>query len=240
MVGAPGPGLVDRRAVRRGVRCFSRWGRCPAYVSAVGARWDSVTYFIGSLFFTSAALPHLPRSGRRGARRPGQSRPPAVLRLPATAHRLVGNRGATRRDAVLQRQHRRRDEGQPDRADGTSACVAPRRRRLGLLPGGQRTGLVRGLPRLGRLAAPLLVLVDHAAQPARVRGLRRVRGGRLHQPGDRPAAERRAGEPGHPGRRGVLPRRRRCCCCRNGPRKPAARSPRRATAQAWRVRNRPP
>jgi hypothetical protein len=31
-------------------------GSVPAYVSAVGARWDSVTYFIGSLFFTSAAF----------------------------------------------------------------------------------------------------------------------------------------------------------------------------------------
>jgi hypothetical protein len=31
-------------------------GSVPAYVSAVGARWDAVTYFIGSLFFTSAAF----------------------------------------------------------------------------------------------------------------------------------------------------------------------------------------
>jgi hypothetical protein len=31
-------------------------GSVPGYVSAVGARWDSVTYFVGSLFFTSAAF----------------------------------------------------------------------------------------------------------------------------------------------------------------------------------------
>jgi hypothetical protein len=31
-------------------------GSVPGYVTAVGARWDSVTYFIGSLFFTSAAF----------------------------------------------------------------------------------------------------------------------------------------------------------------------------------------
>jgi hypothetical protein len=31
-------------------------GSVPAYVSAAGARWDSVTYFVGSLFFTSAAF----------------------------------------------------------------------------------------------------------------------------------------------------------------------------------------
>ena len=31
-------------------------GSVPGYLSAVGARWDSVTFFIGSLFFTSAAF----------------------------------------------------------------------------------------------------------------------------------------------------------------------------------------
>ena len=30
-------------------------GSVPGYVGAVGVRWDSVTYFAGSLFFTSAA-----------------------------------------------------------------------------------------------------------------------------------------------------------------------------------------
>ena len=56
LVGAPGPRMVDRRAVRRGIRAVRAWVRVPGYVSAVGARWDSVTYFIGSLFFTSAAF----------------------------------------------------------------------------------------------------------------------------------------------------------------------------------------
>jgi hypothetical protein len=31
-------------------------GSVPGYVSAVGASWDTVTYFVGSLFFTSAAF----------------------------------------------------------------------------------------------------------------------------------------------------------------------------------------
>jgi hypothetical protein len=31
-------------------------GSLPGYVSAAGARWDTVTYFVGSLFFTSAAF----------------------------------------------------------------------------------------------------------------------------------------------------------------------------------------
>ncbi|WP_074946658.1 hypothetical protein [Jiangella alba] len=31
-------------------------GSVPAYVSAVGTRWDTATYFVGSLFFTSASF----------------------------------------------------------------------------------------------------------------------------------------------------------------------------------------
>ena len=31
-------------------------GAVPGYASAVGARWDSVTFFIGSLFFTAAGF----------------------------------------------------------------------------------------------------------------------------------------------------------------------------------------
>jgi hypothetical protein len=31
-------------------------GSMPGYVSAVGARWDTATYFVGSLFFTSASF----------------------------------------------------------------------------------------------------------------------------------------------------------------------------------------
>jgi hypothetical protein len=31
-------------------------GALPSYVAAVGVRWDSVTFFLGSLFFTSAAF----------------------------------------------------------------------------------------------------------------------------------------------------------------------------------------
>jgi hypothetical protein len=53
-------------------------GSVPGYVTAVGARWDSVTYFIGSLFFTSAAFltyreavdSGAPGRGRGGSRWP--------------------------------------------------------------------------------------------------------------------------------------------------------------------------
>ena len=58
-------------------------------------------------------------------------------------------------------------------------------------------GLGRGLPWLDRLASPVLVLVDHAGQPDRIHCLRRVGHRRLHQPGDRPGAQRRAVESGY-------------------------------------------
>src|SRR5208282_5310205 len=93
------------------------------------------------------------------------------------------------------------------RAGRAPARVAARCLRLGLLPGGQRAGLVRGLPRLGRVAPPVVVLVDHPAQPDRVRRLRRVRGSRLYQPVDRQDPQRRADQPRHLHRRAVLPGR---------------------------------
>jgi hypothetical protein len=50
-------------------------GAVPGYASAVGTRWDTVTFFLGSLFFTAAGFltyreavdagPQLPGSGRR-------------------------------------------------------------------------------------------------------------------------------------------------------------------------------
>jgi len=107
----------------------------------------------------------------------------------------------------------------------------PRRRRLGLLPGGQRAGLVRGLPRLGRVAPAGVVMVDHPGEPDRLGGLRRIRCRRLHQPRDRPAAQRRALEPGHPGRCRVLPRRVRCCSCPSAPRNELSPDPGSRTAR---------
>ena len=113
-----------------------------------------------------------------------------------------------------------RATGRPVRAGRAPARVAARCRRLGLLPGGQRAGLVRGLPRLDRLAPPVVVMVDHPGQPDRVGRLRRVRRGRLHQPGTGQlhnasgrtwalSSVRCASSPG------------RCCSCPNAPRKPA-------------------
>ncbi len=50
-------------------------GAVPGYASAAGTRWDAVTFFIGSLFFTAAVFltyredvdagPHQPGTARR-------------------------------------------------------------------------------------------------------------------------------------------------------------------------------
>ena len=139
-----------------------RFPDTPALPGPSGIRSPTLWFTV----FHHRLIPELPGSSRR---RPGHAEPraPALFRLPAEADRLVGHRGATRRDPVLQRQHRRGHGDRPIRADGSPACVATGCCRLGLLPGVQRPGLVRDLPRLGRVAPPVLFLVDHAAQPGR-------------------------------------------------------------------------
>ena len=73
-------------------------GSVPGYTSVVGAVGDTVTYFIGSLFFTTASF--FP-TGRRSTPPRWQSRAPAFFVYQPRADRLVGDRGATRRDRVL-------------------------------------------------------------------------------------------------------------------------------------------
>jgi hypothetical protein len=70
-------------------------GTVPAYVAAVGTRWDSVTFFVGSLFFTTAgfltyreAVDAAPRSG--ATRRRFFVFQPRRIDWWATAVQLVG------------------------------------------------------------------------------------------------------------------------------------------------------
>jgi hypothetical protein len=77
-----------------------------------------------------------------------------------------------------------------------------------VLPDRERAGLVRGLPRLGRVAAEVAGLVDHGGEPGRVGRVRVLRRGQLRPSGDHPDAERPRGQPRHVHRRGVLPHRR--------------------------------
>jgi hypothetical protein len=71
-------------------------GTVPAYADAVGARPDAVTFFIGSLFFTSAGFLQYREAVDAAPRRPGSARRKVFVFLPgqidwqATAVQLVG------------------------------------------------------------------------------------------------------------------------------------------------------
>jgi hypothetical protein len=71
-------------------------GTVPAYVDAVGAGPDAVTFFIGSLFFTSAGFLQYREAVDAAPRRPGATRRKVFVFLPgqidwqATAVQLVG------------------------------------------------------------------------------------------------------------------------------------------------------
>ncbi|QIG41303.1 hypothetical protein G5T42_14925 [Microbacterium sp. 4R-513] len=54
-----------------GSACFAI-GAVPAYANAVGPVWGSATFFVGSIFFTLAALIQLALSGRRPPEKPLQ------------------------------------------------------------------------------------------------------------------------------------------------------------------------
>ncbi len=90
-----------------------------------------------------------------------------------------------------------------------SAHLETGRLRFGVLPGGQRTGVVRGVPRVAGLVTPESGVVDHPGQSGRVRRLRDLRGRRLYRPGNRPGVERRTVQSRHLRRSPVLPRWRR-------------------------------
>ena len=205
VVGAPGPGLVDRRPVRRRIAAVRprRGPRLRQRRRGPLGRGDLLRRLT---VLHLGRVPDLP--GGRGRRPAGGASArrrffvfqPRRIDWWATAVQLAGTLFFNVSTGVAH-------GGRPVRAGRAPARVAARRHRLGLLPGRQRAGLVRGLPRLGRLASPLLGLVDHPGQPGRVRRLRRVRRGRLHQPVDRPGAQRRADQPGHLRRRAVLPGR---------------------------------
>jgi hypothetical protein len=71
-------------------------GTVPGYVDAVGARPDAVTFFVGSLFFTSAGFLQYREAVDAAPRRPGTARRRVFVFLPgqidwqATAVQLVG------------------------------------------------------------------------------------------------------------------------------------------------------
>ncbi len=197
---------MDRRAVRG--RLVPVRARHRAGVRERGgrpARRDHVLRRVAVLHL--GRLPAVPRGGRRRAPA-ARRRPPQGLRVPARPDRLAGDRRAARGDPRIQREHLRRHLRRRGHGAGPAPRLAPGRLRIGLLPGRQRARLVRGVPRLGGLAAELAGLVDHGGQPARFGCVRVLRRGQLRRPGDGRAAQRPGGQPRHLHRRGVLPGRR--------------------------------
>ena len=141
--------LVDRRAVRLG-RSASPSVPSPA-VGWVGTDAGAITFFVGSIFFTSAAslqflqtldAPHAVRSARAsGDRRP-------LLDLEDLPHRLVGQCAVQLVGTVFFNvtTFAAIDASLDD--PGASPRVDAGHDRLDLLPRRQRPGLVRGEPRL--------------------------------------------------------------------------------------------
>ena len=159
LVGAARPGLVDRRAVR-GRLVPVRARRSSLLCPRRGGLANSATFFAGSLFFASAgflqyreAVDALPdRPGDEGRKKVFVFRPGQIDWL-ATAVQLIGTLAFNVSTGVavwaatgtaLARHHVWR----PDVVG------------LSLLPDRERPGVVRGMPRLGSLAAQVRSLVD--------------------------------------------------------------------------------
>ena len=206
MVGTARSRLVDRRAVRR--RLFPVRARHGARVRGRrghAARRGDVLHRVAVLHL--GRLPAIPRGGRRRAAATGY-RPPQGLRVPARPDRLAGDRRPVRGNRRVQRQHLRRYLGDGRFRASTASCLAARHPRFGLLSGRQRARLVRGVPRLGGLAAEIAGLVDHRGEPGRVGRVRVLRRGQLRRSRDQRDAERPRDQPRHLRRRALLPGRR--------------------------------
>ena len=138
-------------------------GSVPGYSSAVGTVWDTVTYFTGSLFFTAAsflsyreAVDASPRALNPAHRRFFVYQPGRIdwwataVQLVGTLYFNISTGVAMVTDLSAQAAHRH--VWRPDAVGSVCFLVI------------QRAGLVRGLPRLGRLASAVIFLVDHAGQ----------------------------------------------------------------------------
>ena len=188
--------------------CFAV-GAAPGYVDWVGTDADAITFFVGSIFFTSAAyLQFVQTVNAPHALTSGSQRPLPLLDVGTGTHRLVRERRAARRHGLLQRDDARGDRHQPRRDPGPSARVGARHGRLDLLPRRQRARVVRGEPRLVVVEPAQPRLADRRAQPARFDRVRRV-GRRVEdRDHDRRTPQHHARESRDRGRRRLLPRRR--------------------------------
>ena len=221
LVGARCHRLVDRRALRRRLRVL-RPGRVPAlcHESRGGRRQPHLLHRVDLLHH--GGVPAVSR-GRLLEPHLDRPAPPPATRTPppaASPDRLVGFAHPADRHAVVQPHYLQLVGGGPRRCVHSPPGMAARRVGLGVLPRIELAGVGGGVPRLLRLAPPPTVVVDHVAQPGRLRGLRGVGRGLLRE------AQRRAGQPGvdeprHLRRRRVLPRRRRPAAARADAGRPA-------------------
>ena len=179
-------------------------GAIPGYASAVGTRWDAVTFFIGSLFFTSAGFLTYREAVDAGPQAPGAPRRRFFVFQPrridwwATAVQLAGTVffNASTGNAVrvdLSAQAANQHVWRPDAVGSICFLVASALAWFEVCH-----GWAAWRPRSWSWWITLANLIGSVAFGVSARG------GRLHQPGDRPTAQRRALEPGHADRCGVL------------------------------------
>jgi len=149
--GSTGPGMVDRRAVRVGSALFAI-GAAPGTPALSGT--DPIDHLLRRVgVLHCGRIPPVPRVGRRRFRGPTRGWGRILVWRPyqidwwASGIQLVGT-------GVLQREHRHRHGGRPHQPAGAPAHLEAGCHRLGVLPGGQQLGVVRGVPRRAGLVPP--------------------------------------------------------------------------------------
>ena len=159
-----------------GSTCFAL-GAFPSYATGVGTNADNLTYFIGSIFFTTAAFLQYHEAATAQTALVGPPRSGGVRSLFSVQHhridwwasliQLVGTLwfNRTTLSALVVGLGATTDHHPVWRPDALG---------FGLLPRGELAGLGGGVQRCVRLAARQVVVVDHAAEPGRVGRLRRL------------------------------------------------------------------
>ena len=125
-----------------GSACFAL-GSMPAYANAVGATADSITFFVGSLFFTAASYLQLvqaqtPAMTGVDERSQHVRSPLTLVGMAAARPRVAVRRRPVPRHPVLQHQHPRRAGPQRDGAAAGPARLATGPVRLDPVPGRER------------------------------------------------------------------------------------------------------
>ena len=140
------PQRRDREPVHRRLGLL-RAGIRAGLLSAVGGVADGVTFFVGSIFFTSRLLPATPAGADPAMTgvdeaRAGPPEPVRLVALAAARSELARRDHAVPGNAVLQREHPGRPGAQRLRGRAGPARVAAGPLRVDALPGGERFGIL--------------------------------------------------------------------------------------------------